>query len=403
MNLARALVEMPLPGWLGWLQGRVVDRRDTTSCAAFVLGVWPILLLLWCLQWAPLLDDGVAALVQPGGAEVAQLGLTVLLLWLATMGWIGWHGRHDARPRPWLVRLTVLPGMLGLLLLCLGHGLKDNPTPMLLLYALVVSRALFVPRALAWTWGLSVALIVLSEVLQQLGALHDAPLLTQPMFVGSALHPWWALWVRLVFLTGLLPLSGVLFLLAAALHRQSLALEALARTDGLTGLANRREFMAQLERESRRQARSGEPLSLVLFDVDHFKRINDTWGHPAGDAVLSRLGILLRQQTRERIDTAARYGGEEFVLLLPDTDLEGAQRVADKIAARLREEAFEVRGERFFVTQSVGIAQLVEGDAAWALRVADRNLYLAKEAGRNRIVGSLAFAEDVAMRSMSEP
>ena len=170
---------------------------------------------------------------------------------------------------------------------------------------------------------------------------------------------------------------------------------------GLTGLANRREFMTGLERESMRQARSGRPLSVVLFDIDHFKRINDTWGHPVGDEVLARIGTLLRAHTREQVDTAARYGGEEFVLLLPDTGLEGAQLVAEKIASRLRDEVFDAVGQRFMVTQSVGIAQVVEGDGGWALRVADRNLYQAKQAGRDRIVASMAFKEDDAMSSPS--
>lgn len=399
MSPERFTPDLLRPRWLGWLEGRMVERRDTTSCAAFVIGVWPILLLLWCLQWVPLLDAGVGAHFQPGWVRRAQEALSLLMAWLAAMGVLGWQRRQDGRAQPWLVQLTVVPGMLGLLWLCWGYGLKDNPTPMLLLYVVVVSRALFVPRALAVAWGLSVVCLAVGEALQHAGALRYAPLLAQPMFHGGPLQPWWALWVRLVFLMGILPLSGVLFILAAALRRQRLELEALVRTDVLTGLANRREFMAQLERESQRHARSGQPLSLVLFDVDHFKRINDTWGHPVGDEVLARLGATLRLHTREQVDTAARYGGEEFVLLLPDTDLDGALRVAEKIAARLRDEAFGAQGQRFFVTQSVGIAQVVEGDAGWALRVADRNLYEAKQAGRDRIVGSVAFAEDAMIRT----
>jgi len=383
-----------LPRWLGWLEGRIVERQDATSCAGFVVGVWPILLLLWCLQWVPLLDDTVAAHYRPGWAARAQWGLSLLMVWLACLGLLGWRRRHEAAPQPWLVQLTVVPGTLGLLWLVMGHGFKDNPSPMLLLYVVVVSRALFVPRALRWAWGLSVASVVAVEAAAHWGVLAEAPLLVRPMFTGQALAAWWAVWVRVVFLVGVLPLSGVLFLLAIALGRQRRELEALARTDVLTGLANRREFMAQLERESHRQVRSGQTLSLVLFDVDHFKRINDTWGHPVGDQVLARLGALLRQHTREQVDTAARYGGEEFVLLLPDTDLAGALRVAEKMSAQLRCEPFEAQGQRFSVTQSVGVAEVVRGDASGALRVADRNLYRAKQAGRDRMVGSVAFPEN---------
>lgn len=391
-----------LPRWLGWLEGRIVERRDATSCAGFVVGVWPLLLVLWCLQCAPVLSDTVAAHYRPGWAERALWALSLLMAWLAWMGWLGWRRRHDASPQPWLVQLTVMPGSLGLLWLVMGHGFKDNPSPMLLLYVVVVSRALFVPRALRWAWGLSVVCIAVAEALAHAAVWPDAPLLVQPMFTGQALAPWWAVWVRVVFLTGVLPLSGVLFVLAIALERRRRELESLARTDALTGLSNRREFMAQLERESRRHVRSGQALSLVLCDVDHFKRINDSWGHPVGDQVLARMGALLRQHTREQVDTAARYGGEEFVLLLPDTDLAGAQRVAEKLSERLRTESFEAQGQRFSVTQSVGVAEVVQGDAVWALRVADRNLYQAKQAGRDRMVASVAFAEDAASGSNTE-
>jgi diguanylate cyclase (GGDEF)-like protein len=266
---------------------------------------------------------------------------------------------------------------------------------MMLLVELVCARALFSLKQLRWAFGLGLALVVLAEALIASGQLAYAPLLSAPVYLGADLNPWWALWVRVVFYTVVLPFSGLLFFLAMTLNHHRQALETLVRTDMLTGLANRREFMTRLERESHRQTRSGRPLSVVMFDVDHFKRVNDTWGHPAGDEVLAQVGQILRSHTREQVDTAARYGGEEFVLLLPETDLTGAQHVAEKISARLREHAFVVNGESFRVTQSVGIAQVVEGDTGWALKVADRNLYQAKRDGRDRIVASMAFAEGI--------
>lgn len=393
---------LPPPRWWGWLERRTAERRDTNGCVGFVVCVWPLLAVLWCLQWQSLLDDAVAAHFRGPWALRTHMALSVLLAWLAAVGAWAWRWRHDTAPRPWLVQFTVVPGTLGLSLLAMGFGLKDNPTPMMLLYVMVVSRALFLPHTLRIAWILSLAAILVGEVLTQWGLMPYAPLLAQPMFTGQALTPWWALWVRVVFLVGLVPLSGVLFLLAVALGRRRCELEDLVRTDALTGLSDRREFMAQLERESRRQLRSGRPLSLMLFDVDHFKRINDSWGHPVGDDVLIRIGALLRQQTRAQLDTAARYGGEEFVLLLPDTDIHGAQLVAEKVSARLRALPFEAQGQRFAVTQSVGIAEVVEGDAAQALRVADRNLYQAKQAGRDLIVASVAFPDDAPLESHTE-
>ena len=137
--------------------------------------------------------------------------------------------------------------------------------------------------------------------------------------------------------------------------------------------------------------------SLATAAICNLACRSGTAGEPSISTAGHTRGALLRAYTREQVDTAARFGGEEFVLLLPDTGLDGAQAVAEKIASRLRNEAFDVAGERFFVTQSVGIAEVVEGDVGWALRVADRNLYRAKQAGRDRIVATVAFAEDASL------
>lgn len=375
------------------LESRIVERHDNSSALVLLAATLPVFLLLLSLQAIGVCWDDVRVLYNPtwlGPSLYMQAGL---VLWLSAMLWIAWRDRRLSDARPWFVQMTVVPCVLGLTLLSVAHGLKDTPMDMVLLAELVFARALFTLRALRWALGLSLATVILSEWLTATGELPYAPLLIQPVYMGGELHPWWAFWVRVVFDSGAIPVSGVMFFLAGTLNRHRLALETLVRTDMLTGLANRREFMTRLEREAHRQARSGRPLSVVMFDVDHFKRINDTWGHPMGDEVLAKVGEILRSHTREQVDTAARYGGEEFVLLLPETDLFGAQHVAEKISARLREHAFMAPGQRFQVTQSVGIAQVVEGDTGWALKVADRNLYQAKREGRDRIVASVAFAE----------
>lgn len=179
-------------------------------------------------------------------------------------------------------------------------------------------------------------------------------------------------------------------------------LEALSFKDGLTGIANRRQFDACLAREWESARSNQRPLSLVLVDVDFFKQYNDLYGHLQGDTCLTTLAQTLSLALVGPRDLVARYGGEEFILVLPDTDLAGAQRVAEKLSERLRTESFEAQGQRFSVTQSVGVAEVVQGDAVWALRVADRNLYQAKQAGRDRMVASVAFAEDAASGSNTE-
>jgi diguanylate cyclase (GGDEF)-like protein len=381
-------------GWRsiqGELECRVVDRQDATSCLLFAEVTLPTLLLLWGMQcWAA--QDGAAqALFRPDWLGPSLWAQGLLMAWLVSMGALAWSRRRMPQANAWLVQLTVVPGVLGVVLLALAYGLKDTPMSMVVLAEIVFARALFSLHQLRWAFTLSLLAVVATEAYNATGVLPYAPLLVEPVYVGGALAPWWAWWLRVVFSAAVLPLSWVLFFLAATMSRRRQELETLVRTDMLTGLANRREFMTRLARESHRQARSGRPLSVVMFDVDHFKHVNDTWGHPMGDQVLARLGQILRSHTREKVDTAARYGGEEFVLL-PETDLTGAQNVAEKIAARLREQAFSAAGQVFTVTQSVGIAQVVEGDANWALKVADRNLYQAKRAGRDTIVGSVAFA-----------
>jgi two-component system cell cycle response regulator len=156
---------------------------------------------------------------------------------------------------------------------------------------------------------------------------------------------------------------------------------AMAATDGLTGIANRATFDTTLEREIARAARAQEDLTLVLVDIDHFKRLNDTYGHQTGDDVLKRVAATLKESAR-LYDTPARYGGEEFGVILPRTSGEAALDVAD----RLRE-AIAADGDDPGVTISAGVATfpLDASDPGALIGAADRALYASKRAGRNRV------------------
>ncbi|RME35817.1 MAG: GGDEF domain-containing protein [Gammaproteobacteria bacterium] len=158
-----------------------------------------------------------------------------------------------------------------------------------------------------------------------------------------------------------------------------------ALTDGLTGIANRLAFEERLSQEHARWRRRGSPLSLVLLDIDHFKVINDTFGHPAGDRVLRNIASLMAGEVRE-VDLLARYGGEEFVLLLPDTDLRGAGEVAEKLRRKVDDCNFHYREQPVAVTVSAGVSEFHQGDTPEeVLERADRALYQAKAAGRNQV------------------
>lgn len=163
--------------------------------------------------------------------------------------------------------------------------------------------------------------------------------------------------------------------------------ETTALTDELTGLANRRGLNAALDKAWRRCLRGDKPLALVMLDIDFFKSYNDIHGHPAGDQCLALLGKILKRACARPDDVAARYGGEEFLLILPDTDLEGATRVAERIHDELRRRALAHPGSEFgVVTLSSGIVGEragASGDVADLLAEADRRLYAAKRDGRN--------------------
>lgn len=165
-------------------------------------------------------------------------------------------------------------------------------------------------------------------------------------------------------------------------------LERRSQTDGLTRLANRRHFDHSLARELARQQRTGAALSLLLIDVDHFKAVNDRWGHPIGDDYLRAVARVLASQAARSSDLAARYGGEEFACLLPETDAESAALVAERIRARVAE--LDLPGGlpgASPVTVSIGVATASGPghDATALLTQADEQLYAAKHAGRNRV------------------
>jgi len=162
-------------------------------------------------------------------------------------------------------------------------------------------------------------------------------------------------------------------------------LEALARTDVLTGLPNRRAFFERAELELRRRQRHGAPLSLIAIDIDYFKLINDRYGHESGDRVLQIFAEETRRQLRD-VDMPARLGGEEFLILLPDTGIERAEVVAERLREALAALAIERSGHTIRFTVSLGLTGAQDDEALDALiRRADTALYEAKTAGRNRV------------------
>jgi diguanylate cyclase (GGDEF)-like protein len=176
-----------------------------------------------------------------------------------------------------------------------------------------------------------------------------------------------------------------------AILRLKDGMDRLASTDDLTGLHNRRAFLASAERALASARRKGEDLALLILDLDDFKGVNDTYGHPVGDLVLIGVAEILARSVRRQVDVVGRVGGEEFAVLLPGHDQDSARWVAEDIrtaiaAARVRTPAGEI-----VATASVGCASIASGDSvSTALHRADEALYAAKRGGRNRVAVSAA-------------
>lgn len=197
--------------------------------------------------------------------------------------------------------------------------------------------------------------------------------------------------LRLVYsLSQLYISSGVLIITVVLFSRYTeravsakAELEHLANTDFVTSIGNRRRMERLLEQEVTRAQRYGRTVSLLLLDLDHFKQVNDRYGHPAGDEVLREVSALLLAESRTA-DHIGRWGGEEFVLILPDSAWEAALKVAERVVKRIDAHHFHRVGH---ITGSVGGSCLEFGDtAARLVKRADEALYQAKEAGRNRVV-----------------
>jgi diguanylate cyclase (GGDEF)-like protein len=179
-------------------------------------------------------------------------------------------------------------------------------------------------------------------------------------------------------------------------------METMATTDGLTGLTNHRSFQERFEQLLDRAERHGQPASFLLCDVDHFKKVNDTYGHPVGDEVLRQVARVLKSAVR-KIDIPARYGGEEFAVVLEATGLSGALQLAERIRKDVGALVIDSDKGKFQVTMSIGVATFPHDgrDRAALIEHADQALYHAKESGRNRCISYQRYLDERVVRKAS--
>jgi diguanylate cyclase (GGDEF)-like protein len=169
----------------------------------------------------------------------------------------------------------------------------------------------------------------------------------------------------------------------------------LSITDPLTGTYNRGYLTERLPQEIKRARRYSRALSIILCDIDHFKKVNDTYGHLVGDRVLKDFAQCIRHSIRHDVDWTARYGGEEFLIVLPETDANGASVMAERLKSELSQRVTETQGKKISITASFGVAgfcpdtpdEMISPEAM--ISKADKYLYQAKREGRNRVMGAL--------------
>jgi diguanylate cyclase (GGDEF)-like protein len=295
--------------------------------------------------------------------------------------------RRDSGPRPWLIRFTVQFWFVCFALTLYTIGPYTSPFPMMLLIFPLLGFIVIGTRRVAYGLATFAALLIATTVAERLGAVPYAPLFVSAILVDGRPHTSWILSL------GWIPLLGsglILAVFAYVVHQwkdREEQLKELSNTDYLTGVRNRRSFMESAETEFARAQRFDKSLAIVMIDVDHFKRVNDGYGHSIGDEILKLVGKILAQEVR-RHDVAARYGGEEFCFLLAETDEEQARVMAERCRERIEASQLMVRGSAVRVTASVGIAAYPHQDITRVeqlIDLADAALYLAKRSGRNQV------------------
>ncbi|MCC5948280.1 MAG: diguanylate cyclase [Nitriliruptoraceae bacterium] len=305
------------------------------------------------------------------GHDVLPIALAFGVVVTVAAACLPWRRIIASRsPAPYLQVWSATLVVLIVLLAALDGG-PSSPMTALLVLPLVYAAMAYPVRSIIAIGALTVAGLVVIA--------FSAP----PVVVGES-----AIRVAILLLT------AVMGALISRNHQRAIArteelaarLETLASVDGLTGCLNHRGFHERLEAEAARSIREGRPLALVHLDLDRFKAINDTYGHPTGDEVLATVGATLNGLAR-RSDAVGRLGGEEFAILLPQVDAAEAARIAERARHAIRDQDAPVP-----VTVSIGVATLADagGRPDRLVREADAALYAAKRAGRDRVVAASA-------------
>jgi diguanylate cyclase (GGDEF)-like protein len=337
----------------------------------------------------------VLALQSPAGDAAYRWKLALLLvhtgmgLGVLACTWVAHRLRHSHRSLPgrWLgLAAAALVLVCAIAVVCVDQWVTPAITPFLIA-CMGVSLAMYLrPVPAAWLYLAAYVAFYKAMGWTQ----HNPELLLSNRLNGvTACVMGWALSVLLWRkFTAIALQQGQLEKAHAELQSKQRELERLTRQDGLTGLFNRNTFVELSRSELKRAQRQGSATTILLLDLDHFKRVNDTWGHPAGDTVLRHVATLASTTVRST-DLVGRLGGEEFIVLLPNTSAEAGRKLAEKLRQRLEASVVQWESTRIPVTASFGLASTTpdeKRDFDHLYTEADKALYLAKQRGRNRVV-----------------
>lgn len=278
-------------------------------------------------------------------------------------------------------------------------GTMTLPTGAVLAGAPVVGFILFNRMAVMVALSASLLAIIGMSYASALGIIPYAPTVPNAQIVGSDLSVFWTTMMYIFAAPPIAIMTLLSYYLLRRWREREDEVRLLSMTDPLTGVSNRRSILSHLHREQERSRQFGPGLSVLMLDMDHFKRINDTWGHPVGDRVLVEAAKVLKETIRQN-DMVGRFGGEEFLIVLPGTDLEGARMLAERCRERIHSLKFEMAdGSTLYLTASIGLYCNADNrniSVDEMLRLADDALYLAKRNGRNQLVvndGTLSITD----------
>ena len=326
--------------------------------------------------------------------DYGVLGVLLRVLAGVTIAWaallvIGLVQRRHSSESPLLVHVTIQLYAISNAFFIYCVGPYTSPLWLVLLGAGMIGFLIF-PRRPVLLGLASLLLIEAGTTLaERLGLIPYAPLIARyPFSAGGRLAGPWVAYMGGVTFGATVIIWALFAYIITRWREQETRLRELSMTDGLTSIMNRRHFMEVFQQEFERSARYGGQLACLLVDLDHFKDVNDSYGHLVGDEVLIAVAGVLRDASR-KLDVVARYGGEEFALLLPETDPEGARVVAERYRHALEKVRVAVGADSLSVTASIGVACYPDDSLRTVddlLRRADTALYRAKALGRNRVV-----------------